>query len=356
MRVDEFDFDLPDTCIALEPVRPRDLAKLLHVNNEKLSDNLVRDLPDLCAPGDLIIVNDTKVLPAQLSGVRKARDTRGRDVQMDVTLHKDISHDAKFPRIWRSFVRPAKRLSVGDIIQFSDCFVAQVIERMGAEAILSFALSSQDFIQHLKLSGVPPLPPYIARKRALTEQDRDDYQTHYARCEGSVAAPTAGLHFTSELLDALKAKNIEIGAVTLHVGAGTFLPISVDDTDDHQMHAEWGEITRACADQINQVRMRGGRILAVGTTALRLLESAADDGGVVRPFLGETDIFITPGYKFKIVDRLLTNFHLPRSTLFMLVSAFAGVEVMKNAYAQAIKNNYRFYSYGDASLLEQEKC
>ena len=354
MRVDDFDFNLPESVIALEPARPRDSARLLHVKNSTYIDKKIIELPDLLREGDLLVANNTKVIPAQLKGLRYARNEYGSDVQVDVTLHKDISDGEKIDeQMWRAFIRPAKRLKVGDVIEFGKDFRANIVEREGAEAVLCFEKSTHRFREGLLEYGAPPLPPYIARKRSLRDQDSDDYQTHFASEEGSVAAPTAGLHFTDRLLAKLKTKTIGVETITLHVGAGTFLPMTVDDTNDHKMHSEWGDITQDQADRINAVRANGGRIFAVGTTSLRLLESAVDDAGRIKPFRGETDIFITPGYEFRGIDGLMTNFHLPRSTLFMLVCALSGTETMKAAYAHAINVGYRFYSYGDACLLER---
>jgi len=354
MRVDDFDFDLPPERIALEPVRPRDKSRLLHVapgavNDCVVNDRAIADLPAFLNPGDMLVLNDTKVIPAQLTGLRRARDIGGGgDVTIDVTLHKKIS-DAR----WRAFIRPAKRLREGDVIVFDDAFSAVVDERDNAEAVLRFNLCGAAFDDALSRTGAPPLPPYIARKRAVNDHDTQLYQTVFAKRDGSVAAPTAGLHFTQALLSDIAARGAAIETITLHVGAGTFLPVTAEDTADHKMHSEWGEITAGQAERINMVRAGGGRIMAVGTTSLRLLESAADAAGIVRPFCGETDIFITPGYRFRAVDLLLTNFHLPRSTLFMLVCAFAGTAQMKSAYKHAIEAAYRFYSYGDACLLEK---
>ena len=349
MRVDLFDFDLPPERIALHPAEARDASRLLHVGAD-IKDAQIRDLPQLLRAGDLLVLNDTKVIPAQLVGRRAARATGGAsaDVAIDVTLHKNLGDNC-----WRSFVRPAKRVSDGDSLRFEGGLSAMVTQRDGAEAILQFDIGDATFEEALARAGVMPLPPYIARKRSVTETDRRRYQTIFADKSGSVAAPTAGLHFTEALFAGLESAGVKRTMVTLHVGAGTFLPVSVDDTSDHQMHSEWGEITSDQADLINETRAGGGRIVAVGTTALRLLESAADAGGAVSAFADETDIFITPGYKFKCVDALVTNFHLPRSTLFMLVCAFAGTKKMKSAYAHAIDSEYRFYSYGDACLLER---
>ncbi|MEM8937509.1 MAG: tRNA preQ1(34) S-adenosylmethionine ribosyltransferase-isomerase QueA [Pseudomonadota bacterium] len=347
MRVDDFDFHLPDDRIALEPVTPRDAARMLHVGLNDQIDRSVRDLPTILRPGDVLVVNDTKVLPAQLCGSRAARGD-GPPITIDATLHKDLGNNC-----WRAFVRPAKRLRVGDVVEFGEGFNARVTVRDGMEAVLDFQPGSRSFAAALATYGTTPLPPYIARRRKTTEEDRERYQTVYARQSGSVAAPTAGLHFTDELMKALAAREIATATVTLHVGAGTFLPVSVDDARDHKMHAEWGVVSEATAALINERRKAGGRIVCVGTTSLRLLESAAQQGGIIAPFEGETDIFITPGYKIQSADLLLTNFHLPRSTLFMLVCAFSGIEPMKRAYARAIDTGYRFFSYGDATLLER---
>lgn len=358
MRVDAFDFELPEALIALEPARPRDSARLLHVARAgALHDHVVRDLPALLHAGDMLVVNDTRVLPAQLRGLRDARAAGGGDaepVAIDITLHKDETGNDTDNSVWRAFVRPAKRIRTSDQIRLDAGLAATCLAREGAEARLQFNCARGDFLKALTAIGAPPLPPYIARKRAITDQDRDDYQTVYAREAGSVAAPTAGLHFTDDLLARLTEKGVLRETITLHVGAGTFLPVTADETDDHRMHAEWGEITPAQADRINTARARGGRVIAVGTTALRLLESAADASGHLHPFAAETDIFITPGYRFRITDALMTNFHLPRSTLFMLVSAFAGLDEMRRAYQHAIDGGYRFYSYGDASFLERK--
>lgn len=353
MRVADFDFDLPEDRIALEPARPRDAARLLLVDDAGLDDRIVRELPEILRAGDVLVVNDTRVIPAQLKGMRPAREEGGRTepVEIDVTLHKR-EEDGAGAR-WRVFVRPAKRLKPGDTLDFGHGLSARVAARDDAEALLEFNLNGAAFDMALARAGAPPLPPYISRRRALTVEDASDYQTVYARERGSVAAPTAGLHFTDELLAALDANGIERVAVTLHVGAGTFLPVAAEDTSLHKMHAEWGEVTVAQAAAINAARAQGGRVVAVGTTALRLLESASDSAGRIQPFEGETAIFITPGYRVKSADILMTNFHLPRSTLFMLVCAFAGIDRMKAAYAHAIESGYRFYSYGDACLLER---
>ncbi len=353
MRVDLFDFELPDERIALRPAEPRDAARLLVVRPGKPpEDRIVSELPGLLRPGDALVFNDTKVIPAQLTGLRR-RD--GTVAQIDATLHMRIDENR-----WKAFARPAKRLVAGDRIRFGHqnnlCLLgsldATVAEKGDAgEVTLEFDLTGPALEDALREVGHIPLPPYIAGKRAEDERDRTDYQTIYAREEGAVAAPTAGLHFTPDLFQALEQAGIERHFVTLHVGAGTFLPVKADDTDDHRMHAEIGEVSAETAASLNAVRARGGRIVAVGTTSLRLLESAATDETTFREWRGATEIFITPGYRFRTADILMTNFHLPRSTLFMLVSAFSGLETMHAAYAHAIAADYRFYSYGDASLL-----
>ncbi|WP_068317653.1 tRNA preQ1(34) S-adenosylmethionine ribosyltransferase-isomerase QueA [Polycladidibacter hongkongensis] len=355
MRVDDFDFNLPPENIALRPVAPRDSAKMLVVRPgcaPLLDDTAVLSLPDLLEPGDALVFNDTKVIPAQLLGFR-SRD--GVTAKVGVTLHQRSCANE-----WRAFVRPAKKLRVGDEVRFSfdeagaaDATLnAKVIEKSEAGDIrFQFNRSAGDLDAAIAQVGHIPLPPYIAQKRTEDAQDRQDYQTVYARHEGAVAAPTAGLHFTEQLFAALDTRGIEKHFVTLHVGAGTFLPVKVDDTDDHQMHDEWGEVSSETAKALNAVRARGNKVVAVGTTSLRILESSAQGGQGIQPFSGSTQIFITPGYRFQAIDALMTNFHLPRSTLFMLVSALAGLEEMQAAYAHAIQNNYRFYSYGDSSLL-----
>ena len=352
LRLADFDFDLPERLIARYPANPRDSARLLVVGpsmgGASLADRQVHDLPDLLRAGDLLVFNDTRVIPAQLSGRRPGRGG-GPSAKIDVTLHKRENADS-----WRAFARPAKRLSPGDRIAFADDFFAEVVSKSAeGELALRFNLSGAALREALQRHGEMPLPPYIRKLRATTAQDADDYQTVYARAEGAVASPTAGLHFTPGLLAALAGRGIEQVHLTLHVGAGTFLPVKSERIEDHRMHAEHGEITAGAAAAINRARDAGQRIVAVGTTSLRLLESAADEKGHIRPFAEETSIFITPGYRFKAVDLLMTNFHLPKSTLFMLVAAFAGLERMKAAYAHAIAEGYRFFSYGDASLLER---
>lgn len=353
MRVDLFDFDLPEANIALRPMVPRDQAKLLRViPDAALQDLHVCDLTDLLQAGDALVFNDTKVIPAQLEGTRE-RD--GTVAQISATLHMRTGPDR-----WKAFLRPAKRVKLGERIRFghagSSCMLgtldATVTEKHDSgEALLVFDVSGALLDEGIAAVGHIPLPPYIASKRAEDAQDLQDYQTVYAREEGAVAAPTAGLHFTPELLERIRAKGVEEHFVTLHVGAGTFLPVKADDTADHKMHAEIGYVSEATAAALNRVHERGGRIISVGTTSLRLIESATGEDGVIRPWSGATDIFITPGYKFRAIDMLMTNFHLPRSTLFMLVSAFSGYETMQAAYSHAISHEYRFYSYGDASLL-----
>ncbi len=341
MRVDEFDFDLPQERIALRPVRPRDAARMLHVHGGELKDASVRDLPRLLNPGDCLVFNDTRVIPAQLEGIKL-----GGEARIGATLHKRIDL-----RRWQAFVRNAKRLRVGDVVDFGAGVRADV-EARGDDGSLVFAFQGDAPVELLlERAGTMPLPPYIASKREIDAADRDDYQTRFAEKDGAVAAPTASLHFTDRLMGELAEAGIEHAMLTLHVGAGTFLPVKAEDTQDHQMHAEWGRIDTATADRLNAVRARGNRVIAVGTTVLRLIESAADDANIIRPFEGDTAIFITPGYRFKGIDGLMTNFHLPRSTLFMLVSALMGLDVMRAAYAHAIASEYRFYSYGDSSLL-----
>jgi len=339
MRVDLFDFELPNDRIALRPARPRDSARMLVVRGSEISDAQALDLPALLQPGDVLVFNDTKVIPAQLEGQRG-------DASIGATLHK-----REGPREWQAFLRNAKRARVGDTIDFGEGVRASVVEKSPDGSALLHFDGEEPVEVLLERAGRMPLPPYIASKRPADDTDRDDYQTIFAREEGAVAAPTAALHFTRRLLDALDARGIRRETLTLHVGAGTFLPVKADDTAGHQMHAEWGRIDAATADRLNAARASGGRLIAVGTTSLRLLESAAGEDGRIQPFEGDTAIFITPGYRFKAIDGLITNFHLPRSTLFMLVSALMGLDVMKRAYAHAIGAGYRFYSYGDGSLL-----
>jgi S-adenosylmethionine:tRNA ribosyltransferase-isomerase len=339
MRVDLFDFELPPERIALRPASPRDTARMLVVDREGLHDRIVRDLPSLLRTGDCLIFNDTRVIPAQLEG-------RRGEAKIGVTLHKRLG-----PRDWQVFVRNAKRVREGDIVDFAANVQAQAGARDEDGGMAISFLGDEPVELLLERAGQMPLPPYIASKRATDDKDRDDYQTMFAREPGAVAAPTAALHFTPDLIAALASAGIGHETLTLHVGAGTFLPVKADDTAAHRMHAEWGRIDAATAERLNAVRAAGGRLIAVGTTSLRLLESAAGEDGLVRAFEDETRIFITPGYKFRAVDGLMTNFHLPRSTLFMLVSALMGLERMQSVYAHAVDDDYRFYSYGDASLL-----
>ncbi|HEY4135416.1 MAG TPA: tRNA preQ1(34) S-adenosylmethionine ribosyltransferase-isomerase QueA [Alphaproteobacteria bacterium] len=343
MKVSDFDFDLPRELIATHPAEPRESARLLEIG-ERLADHVVGDLPGLLRAGDIVVVNDTKVIPARLSGLRGV-------AKVEVTLHKREG-DAR----WLAFAKGARKLKTGDRIDFApnapgDFAAAVAAKGEDGEVTLEFDRGGPELMAALAQYGFMPLPPYIARPEGPDAQDREDYQTVFARHEGAVAAPTAGLHFTPALLDALKARGIGHATLTLHVGAGTFLPVKVEDTQDHKMHGEIGIVDAASADAINGARAKGGRIVAVGTTVTRTLESAADATGIVRAFSDETKLFITPGYRFKAIDMLLTNFHLPRSTLFMLVSAFAGLERMRTAYDHAMRERYRFYSYGDCCLL-----
>ena len=344
MRVDLFDFDLPPDRIALRPARPRDSARLLGVKGREISDHHVLELPALLRPGDVLVFNDTKVIPAQLEGRRGA-------ASIGATLHK-----REGPREWQAFLRNAKRARVGDTIDFGVGVTADVVTKSNDGSSLLHFNGDEPVELLLERAGRMPLPPYIASKRPADSDDRSDYQTIFAREEGAVAAPTAALHFTPQLLEALDARGIGRETLTLHVGAGTFLPVKAEDTSDHRMHAEWGRIDAATADRLNAARASGGRLIAVGTTSVRLLESAAGGDGIIHPFEDDTAIFITPGYRFKAIDGLITNFHLPRSTLFMLVSALMGLDRMKGAYSHAIQAGYRFYSYGDSSLLLPERA
>mgnify|MGYP001111261964 CR=1 FL=1 len=343
MRVDLFDFDLPPESIALRPASPRDSARLLLVSGDaSFQDHSVRDLPSLLRAGDVLIFNDTKVIPAQLEG-------RRGEAKVGATLHKRLGL-----RQWQAFLRNAKRVRDGDRIDFGEGVTAFAGPRDDDGGVTLTFEGDEPVELLLERAGRMPLPPYIASKRPTDARDRSDYQTMFAREDGAVAAPTAALHFTPELMEALKEAGIASETLTLHVGAGTFLPVKAEDTDDHRMHAEWGRIDQATADRLNAARRQGGRLIAVGTTSLRLLESACGEDGVIRPFADETRIFITPGYRFRAIDGLMTNFHLPRSTLFMLVSALMGTEKMQSAYRHAIQEGYRFYSYGDSSLLLPE--
>ena len=347
MQVDDFDFDLPDRLIALRPAQPRDTARLLHIPADKpRADLSVRDLPSLLRAGDALVVNVTKVIPARLTGTRLRPG--GEGAKVEITLTERLG-----PIEWKCFLKPAKKVKDGDIIDFGGA-EAEVSAREEGAAHLIFKIPPDTMETVLADLGTMPLPPYIAGKRAPDAQDNEEYHTLFAREEGAVAAPTAGLHFTPELVETLTAMGVSFHEVTLHVGPGTFLPVKVNDLQDHKMHGEWGQITAETANALNEVKAAGGRIACVGTTSLRLLESAVSETGEVTPFEAVTDIFISPGYEFRAADLLLTNFHLPRSTLFMLVSAFAGFEQMHAAYAHAIENAYRFYSYGDACLLERK--
>lgn len=363
MLTSDFDFDLPDDCIALRPAEPRDSARLLVVRDGALDDRIIRNLPDFLQPGDALVFNDTRVIPARLSGVRQrpnpvvgGPEGETLTVEVEATLHH---RDA--PDVWSAFMKPGKRIKPGDRIRFgrtndAACELGRLdatVEAKDEDGLITlrFDLAGPALDDAIRDVGVMPLPPYIAAKRPEDDRDRSDYQTVFATYDGSVAAPTAGLHFTPALLDAIRARGVTTHAVTLHVGAGTFLPVKADDTADHKMHSEWGEVSSETAAALNAVRAAGGRIVCVGTTSLRLLESATTEAGVVQPFHGDTAIFITPGYRFRACDVLMTNFHLPKSTLFMLVSAFAGLGAMRAAYAHAIDSGYRFYSYGDGSLL-----
>ena len=360
MKLSDFDFDLPEERIALRPARPRDAARMLVVRpgaepgHPALQDAIFRDLPDFLHAGDVLVFNDTKVIPAMLTG-RRVRDGAAGMPKITANLHRREAADT-----WRAFARPAKKLRQGDRILFglsgAGCSVdelwGEVVEKgEGGEVVLRFSCPGQELEAALARVGDMPLPPYIATRRKPDVVDRSDYQTIFAQRDGAVAAPTAGLHFTHELLERIEAEGVRTARVTLHVGAGTFLPVKTEDISLHQMHAEWGEVAEETAALLNTAREQGGRIVCVGTTTVRILETAADERGRVRSFSGETDIFITPGHRFRAVDVMITNFHLPKSTLFMLVSAFSGLATMRAAYAHAIRQGYRFYSYGDACLL-----
>ncbi len=356
MRVDLFDFELPEELIALRPAEPRGASRLLVVRpgaTPETEDRAFADLPKLLVPGDVLVFNDTRVIPARLFGHRTGRgETAPR---IEVTLHKRMGEDG-----WAAFARPARKLEPGDRVDFGDgngaCLLGHLAATVeskgeGGEIVLRFELSGAALDEAIEAAGEVPLPPYIASRRPADARDRQDYQTVYANEAGAVAAPTAGLHVTPQIIEELRSRGIGSETVTLHVGAGTFLPVKAEDTAEHRMHAETGRITPEVAARLNAARAAGGRIVAVGTTSLRLLESAATPDGVIEPFSGDTDIFITPGYRFRGIDLLITNFHLPRSTLFMLVSAFSGLETMRAAYAHAVAERYRFYSYGDSCLL-----
>jgi len=348
MKTELFDFELPPERIATVPANPRDSSRMLVVAGDELYDKQVTDLIGFLRAGDVMVFNDTRVIPARLMGKRD-------EVKIEVLLHKTLrttDYEVRGTNIWQCFVKPAKRLKIGDIIVFADDFSAKVLEKLDdGQVILEFSYPPEIFWKKLEKYGAMPLPPYIERVRAAGAGDNETYQTVYAKSSGSVAAPTAGLHFTDELLKKIDEIGVKRVSVTLHVGGGTFLPVKVEDTKDHIMHSEFAEISAQAAQAINEAKRAGGRVVAVGTTSVRTLESAADDDGIIREFSSETNIFITPSYRFKIVDMMLTNFHLPKSTLFMLVSAFSGLSQMKAAYAHAIRQKYRFYSYGDACLL-----
>lgn len=344
MHIKQFDFDLPEALIALRPIAPRDAARCLVLQDGLLQDRQMRDLPDLLSPGDLLVFNDTRVIPAALQGVRRRRDGEAR---IHLNLHRRLGPDR-----WLALARPLRRLRADDSIELAENFSALVVRvNDGVDVELCFNLSGAALDDAIAAHGAMPLPPYIGARRAADAQDRNDYQTLFAKIDGSVAAPTAALHFTENLLKALGARGIGHCFVTLHVGAGTFLPVKTENISQHRMHPEWGSLSAATAQQINAAHQAGRRVVAVGTTALRLIESAAQEDGIAAPWTGETSIFIQPGYNFKAVDALITNFHLPKSTLFMLVSAFCGLEAMQAAYRHAIDAGYRFYSYGDGSLL-----
>jgi S-adenosylmethionine:tRNA ribosyltransferase-isomerase len=349
MKLADFDFDLPEGLIATRPARPRTSARLLLAEGDRISDRHVFDLIDIFRPGDRLVLNNTKVLPARLFGTRQ----RGEAVaKVEITLLEPR------PEGWRALAKPLRKVNVGEVIRFSERLFANVAQKSETDLTLAFDLQGDDFDAALAEAGVMPLPPYIAAKRAADDQDRTDYQTVFARHAGAVAAPTASLHFDEALLQALAAKGVDFTEVTLHVGAGTFLPVKVEDVTTHRMHAEWGRVTAAAADEINATKRAGGRVIPVGTTALRLIESAADAKGVLHPFEAETDIFIYPGYRFRVTDALMTNFHLPKSTLMMLVSALMGETRIRAIYQHAIAQGYRFFSYGDSSLLipDPDRC
>jgi len=344
LSVSEFDFHLPEELIALRPARPRSASKLLLAKGDAIEHHAVSDLPELLMPGDVLVFNDTRVLPVQLSGTR-TRD--GATAQLSATLIERID-----PARWRAFIKPGKKLREGDTIVFADGFVAEALRKHDdGSVLLAFSKSGEALDSALRACGAMPLPPYIAGRRVADHQDEEDYQTLLATKDGAVAAPTAALHFDAPLLAALTEKGIAREIVTLHVGAGTFLPVKAETISEHKMHSEWGEIDAATAQRLNRAKAEGRRIISVGTTSLRVLETASDETGNVSEWRGNTDIFITEGYRFRFIDGLMTNFHLPKSTLFMLVSALMGHERMKEIYSTAIERHYRFYSYGDSSLL-----
>lgn len=345
MKLEDFDFHLPEALIATRPARPRTSARLLLAEGDRISDRRVSDLIDILRPGDRLVLNNTRVIPARLFGTRQ----RGEAVaKVEITLLEPRAQG------WRALAKPLRKVQSGEVIRFSDRLSGTVAAKSETDLSLTFDLTGEDFDAALAEAGVMPLPPYIAAKRAADDQDRTDYQTVFARHAGAVAAPTASLHFDEPLLRALAAKGVEFTEVTLHVGAGTFLPVKVQDVTTHRMHAEWGRVTAAAADEINATKRAGGRVIPVGTTALRLIESAADKDGILHPWQGETDIFIYPGYRFRVTDALMTNFHLPKSTLVMLVAALMGETRIRRIYDHAICTGYRFFSYGDSSLLIPE--
>ncbi|MEN8887337.1 MAG: tRNA preQ1(34) S-adenosylmethionine ribosyltransferase-isomerase QueA [Celeribacter marinus] len=348
MKLSDFDFDLPEALIATRPAKPRSSARLLVATPDTLTDGVVTDLVDWFNAGDRLVLNDTKVLPARLTGKRGRDTAQGyQEAKIEVTLLEPQAEGG----VWRALIKPLKKVKEGEVIRFSDDLSATLTAKEDGAAYVAFNLTGEDFDKALNAAGSMPLPPYIEAKRKADAQDNEDYQTVWARNLGAVAAPTASLHFDAALLAALADKGVEITHVTLHVGAGTFLPVKVDNVDDHKMHAEWGEVTPEAAAEIAATKAAGGRVIPVGTTALRLIESAARETGTIAPFLGETDIFITPGFEFAVTDALMTNFHLPKSTLLMLVSALMGAPRMRAVYDHAVAQNYRFFSYGDASLL-----
>ncbi|WFE76267.1 tRNA preQ1(34) S-adenosylmethionine ribosyltransferase-isomerase QueA [Roseinatronobacter sp. S2] len=347
MKLSDFDFDLPEDLIATRPVRPRPAARMLLAQGDVFSDRHVQDLPDILRRGDLLVINTTRVIPARLTGQRPRNSAQGPvSAKIEVTLIEPCPDGS-----WRALAKPLRKLAMGDDVVFTDSLQAQVVEKTAEDVVLRFNMDGDAFDHALDVAGQMPLPPYIAGRRAADARDRDDYQTVFARDRGAVAAPTASLHFDTDLLDGLRANGVRFAEVTLHVGAGTFLPVKTDDIRDHKMHAEWGQITPSAAKAIMDTKAAGGRVIAVGTTALRLIETAATAPGEIGPWSGKTDIFITPGFRFRIADGLMTNFHLPKSTLMMLVSALMGSGRVRAIYAHAIAKRYRFFSYGDASLL-----
>lgn len=347
MKLSDFDFELPEDLIATRPANPRTSARLLVANGDELQDLTVSDLPDILRAGDRLVLNDTKVIPARLFGLRHRDSAQGAvAAKIEVTLLEPQADGC-----WMALVKPLKKLKIGEDVVFSDDLSARLIDKVEGTATLEFNLTGDDFDAALAQSGAMPLPPYIAAKRPADAQDHHDYQTVFARHKGAVAAPTASLHFDTDLLAEIAAVGVSFSHVTLHVGAGTFLPVKVDDVSQHKMHSEWGEVSQQAADEVNATHQAGGRVIPVGTTALRLIESAATLQGQLQPWRGTTDIFIRPGYRFQVADALMTNFHLPKSTLMMLVSAMMGSEPVREIYRHAIAKGYRFFSYGDASIL-----